>query len=477
VAPSAVVLLFLEQDVQTYKEFFRETLRTDALSVVLGLTITMLAIAAVVLFLLRRRSKFTAPRWFGIFALVYGARLLLQTQVVPITLGFNSTFLVSALTWIVPIPGFRYGYEVFPGWRGPIRLLLGLLTVVAVAGILADILTGRPFALHAVNDGLTVAIWLAVTTAIFLNKSLDETPSVLRWSLAVFGVTVIVANLGRFGLVLKANPEPIGFTVVLAALGYMLATRTLANEEHLRELNQELETATRIQASILPREMPKLDGLGVAAKYVPMTTVAGDFYDFLPIDDRRIGIVVADVAGHGVPAALIASMVKIAIAAQAHNASDPGLVMSGMNQALCGKLQGQYISAAYLFVDLEARIFRYAAGGHPPLLWWRAAERVSEQVEENGLLMGIMPRAPYKFTERAFGAGDRFLLYTDGLTEAANEKDEFFGYAGVTEALANAIGSTSAAFCDSLIASMERFSGRDRGRPSDDDLTLVVIDT
>src|SRR5262249_41827123 len=150
------------------------TLRTDALSIVLGLAITMLAIVAVLFFFLRRRAKDTAPLWFGIFAFVYGARLLLQTQAVPITLGFDSTFLVSAMTWIVPISGFRFGYEIFPGWRRPIRWLLGLLTVIAVIGILADIVTGRPFALHVINDGLTVAIWLTVTGAIFLNKSLEE---------------------------------------------------------------------------------------------------------------------------------------------------------------------------------------------------------------------------------------------------------------------------------------------------------------
>jgi phosphoserine phosphatase RsbU/P len=98
-----------------------------------------------------------------------------------------------------------------------------------------------------------------------------------------------------------------------------------------------------------------------------------------------------------------------------------------MNQILCGKLQAQFVSAAYLFLDFEARIFRYAAGGHPPLLWYRASESGVCSLEENGLLLGIMPRAAYTFAERPLASGDRFLLYTDGLVEAANEQDEFFG--------------------------------------------------
>jgi serine phosphatase RsbU (regulator of sigma subunit) len=194
------------------------------------------------------------------------------------------------------------------------------------------------------------------------------------------------------------------------------------------------------------------------------------------VDDHRIGILIADVAGHGVPAALIASMVKIAIAAQAGHAADPGKVLTGMNQTLCGKMQGQYISAAYLFIDLEARVFRYSGAGHPPLLLWRAAEQRVESLEENGLLLGIMSRAPYASLEGSFASGDRFLLYTDGLMEAANEKDEFFGEARVREVLNGAQAISPIGCCEALVNDMERFTGRDRGRLPDDDLTLVVVD-
>src|SRR5260370_23974341 len=134
-----------------------------------------------------------------------------------------------------------------------------------------------------------------------------------------------------------------------------------------------MEAARRIQSAILPRRVPQVDGLDIAVSYLPMTSVAGDFYDFLIVDEHRLGILVADVAGHGVPAALIASMVKVAITAQAAHAHDPGLVLSGLNQVLCSQMSGQFVTAAYVFVDSSARVARYAAAGHPPLLLCRNA--------------------------------------------------------------------------------------------------------
>jgi len=107
-----------------------------------------------------------------------------------------------------------------------------------------------------------------------------------------------------------------------------------------------------------------LTGLDIAARYLPMSAVAGDFYDFLFIDEKRIGILIADVTGHGIPAALIASMLKVAFAAQAHHANDPACVLAGLNRALCGKFEEHFVTAAYLFIDLENYLLRYSAAGH-----------------------------------------------------------------------------------------------------------------
>src|SRR3954447_21310538 len=110
----------------------------------------------------------------------------------------------------------------------------------------------------------------------------------------------------------------------------------------LRTIQKEMETARQIQLSILPAEIPKIEGLDIAARYIPMTSVAGDFYDFIVVDDKHIGILIADVSGHGMPAALIASMLKIAFAAQASHVAHPEEVLLGLNRALCGKFQHHY---------------------------------------------------------------------------------------------------------------------------------------
>jgi serine phosphatase RsbU (regulator of sigma subunit) len=182
-------------------------------------------------------------------------------------------------------------------------------------------------------------------------------------------------------------------------------------------------------------------------------------------------VLVADVTGHGVPAALIASMVKVALASQQSCADRPAQVLTGINRALCGRLAGRYVTAAYLFIDDRAGIVRYAAAGHPPMLQMYAARRV-RRIEENGVLLGFLEDADYADTELRLEGHDRFLLYTDGLIEAANRSDDFFGIEGVEDALASAASLAAAAAADAVLAAKEAWSGL----PPTDDLTLVVID-
>lgn len=463
-----------------YREHVRTVMRHDAFAVALGLSIVLLGCTAILASLIRRRNKDSAAIWFGLFALLYGVRLLMDTDVVPFALSISdraAAFTRAFITYVIPIPAIVFVHQVFASWKPLVRWVLAVFVAFATSAIAVDIILGRPGTLYVANNVMALLMSVIFALAVFRKQRMDPGFRALRWGVAAFLITVVIENLQ--GIVLPRlafNPEPLGFAGFLAALGYLLAVRTFRNEERLRELNKELEIATRIQLSILPRDMPEAAGLTVFAQYLPMTAVAGDFYDFLRIDDTRIGILIADVSGHGVPAALIASMVKIAIAAQLPHADDPGRVLSGMNQTLCGKMQGQFVSAAYVYFDLNAGVLRYAAGGHPPLLWWKAAEQRVETVEENGLLLGIMARAQYTSTERHFEPGDRFLMYTDGLMEAANEAEEFFGEDRVRETLAE---SSSVALEDcarNLLNRLRRFAGHDRGRSQDDDLTVIVLD-
>jgi sigma-B regulation protein RsbU (phosphoserine phosphatase) len=294
--------------------------------------------------------------------------------------------------------------------------------------------------------------------------------------LTVWLVFVVQANLLGLRILKGNNLEFVGFLVFVIALGYISAYRIFANEERLLAIHKELEIARRIQSSILPQTVPALSGLDLAARYAPMTAVAGDFYDFLVLDEKRLGILVADVTGHGVPAALIAAMLKVAFAGQAAHAHDPARVLAGLNLALCGKFEEHFVTAAYLFVDLENSLVRYSAAGHPPLIMATRADGNVREIEENGLMLGLFPEATYSSVEIRIASGDRCLLYTDGVFEATNTAREEFGKSRCKEFLESHRHLAAAHFADNLLANIAEFSGLNSTRAQEDDITLLVLD-
>jgi len=245
--------------------------------------------------------------------------------------------------------------------------------------------------------------------------------------------------------------------------------------QQLLTIQKELETARLIQQSILPETVPRIDGLDIAARYVPMAAVAGDFYDFIVVDGKRVGILVADVSGHGMPAALIASMLKIALAAQAVHADNPARVLHGLNQALCGKFQHHYVTAAYAFVDMKKRTLTYAGAGHPPLLMWGGNSPGVRDVMENGLFLGKFDFATYSSVEIPISAGDRALIYTDGISEANNPAGVEFGSGRFRQFLAAEKNESASQFVDGLLKELAFWSARGEGEDLDDDITMVAI--
>jgi phosphoserine phosphatase RsbU/P len=268
--------------------------------------------------------------------------------------------------------------------------------------------------------------------------------------------------------------KPFSPAVVKARVHTHLVLRGIREQlaQRLLTIQKELETARQIQLSILPSEIPKIEGLDIAARYVPMTSVAGDFYDFIVADERHIGILVADVSGHGMPAALIASMLKIALSAQVAHVADPAQVLLGLNQALCGKFQHHFVTAAYLFLDMQKQTLTYAGAGHPPLLLW--GSEGARSVEENGLFLGKFSFATYSSVELPLKAGDRILLYTDGIPETTNPEGVEFGAECFKQFLEKDQSVSADRFADSLIEEMSRWSARSV-EDLDDDITIVAI--
>jgi serine phosphatase RsbU (regulator of sigma subunit) len=252
------------------------------------------------------------------------------------------------------------------------------------------------------------------------------------------------------------------------------ARETVARQ--LVSINSELEMARQIQLSILPQETPKLEGLEIEARYLPMSSVAGDFYDFLVIDEKHVGILIADVSGHGLPSALIASMLQTGLAAQAPKASDPVQVLLGLNRALSGKFQSHFVTAAYLFLDIEKGTANYAGAAHPPVVLWQSKTGRTSEFVENGLMLGPFSDSTYSAVTIPLEEGDRVLLITDGIIEAKDSSDEQFGMERLRQIVESNHTLSINRLADTVLNELSCWSKDVIGPGQSDDITLLVID-
>ena len=250
----------------------------------------------------------------------------------------------------------------------------------------------------------------------------------------------------------------------------------LADDKRLLSLTDEMRAATRIQEAILPSELPSLENVRIGVRYAPMTAVAGDLYDFPPAAPNCIAVFVADVVGHGVPAALVAAMVKVAVSRPCEHDREPAMVIAGLNAILCDEAREQYATAVYLCLDTVSGVGRYSAAAHPPPLLWRRGKQSLEVLGETGLLLGVRPKEAYADSEFSFEVGDRLLLYTDGLLEAENAAGESFGDAALATFIKERQEFGAEQFVDLLLKEVLAWSCDGTRARQEDDITIVVID-
>jgi sigma-B regulation protein RsbU (phosphoserine phosphatase) len=434
----------------------------------LGAAFTTVAILAAAFSFLRRKVD-SLSIYFALFAFLYGQRLWIQAGLLGVLVPHSALFerLRSGFDFLVPIPAFLFfdAAGLLPR-LGKIAgyvlgVVLGSLAIVTFA-------FGPSPSYHRINNLVVVAALLLLGIQSLRNRDRSRDFVVIRRGLIIFVAFALWENVaGPLGLTSKM--EPFGFAAFLAALGYVAARQTMERDQQLNAIQKELEVARRIQLSILPAEFPRSENFRVAARYVPMTSVAGDFYDFIVADDKQAGLLIADVSGHGVPAALIASMVKLAATSQRAQAADPSSFLAGMNSALLGNTQNQFVTAAYVHLDSEARELRYSAAGHPPMLLLRQGS--VREIEENGLMLAAFDFAKYSNAAHGLEPGDRLLLYTDGILEAADASGKFFGKDSLSNLLRQTSGLTPSEVADRIIASVGQWAVS-----QDDDLTVLVCD-
>jgi phosphoserine phosphatase RsbU/P len=442
--------------------------RRDAAYLFLGAAFTTVGIISAAFSLLRRRLD-PLLLWLAGFAILYGTRLWIQTGLVALMTP-ESIFvrdLVAAINYAVPIPAvFFFEAAGFLGRWGKISAYV--LTVVFLSLVVGTFLLGPLYIFHLINNIVVIAAFLIVVARSTMRRVVTSDFVVIRRGLLVFVAFGLYDNI-HSALRHATFVEPYGFVVFLGCLGYVAARQTLQRDAQLGEIRKELEIAKRIQLSILPTEFPASRSFCVASRYLPMTSVAGDFYEFLIAGDHEAGLLIADVSGHGVPAALIASMVKLAATSQRNNAGNPAELLTGMNAALFGNTQEQYVTAAYVHLDAQTAELRYSAAAHPAMLLLRRGE-VSE-ITENGFMLAIFASASYENAVHPLEPGDRLLLYTDGIVEASNAQQEEFGKERLQGLLRKCASLTHIQTADRIISDVQSWAVS-----QEDDLTVLVCD-
>jgi len=238
-------------------------------------------------------------------------------------------------------------------------------------------------------------------------------------------------------------------------------------------IEQELEVARSIQQASLPKEVPTLEGWQISPYYRPAREVGGDFYDFHLLSDGRLGLVVGDATGKGVPAALVMSTTcgMLQLAARVLDSPSPGEVLAQVNETLVARIpQNMFVTCFYAILDPKSATLRYANAGHDPPYISRSGE-YAEELRARGMPLGLLAEMEYEEQGVSLGEGESVLFYSDGLVEAHDPQGEMFGFPRLMALVAEhgEKGSLGAFLMEELYA----FVGE--GWEQEDDITLLTL--
>lgn len=269
--------------------------------------------------------------------------------------------------------------------------------------------------------------------------------------------------------------KPFDSTELLARVHTLLTLRKAVQENRkYLTYEQELAFAKRIQHAALPAKLPEYENLEIAAKYVPMATVGGDFYNMHRLNDTSLGVLVSDVSGHGVPAALIASMVNIVFSILKDASTSPSKFLQEMNRLLTGNMEQQFLTAGFLFCDMVEGKVLYARTGHEPLLLLRREEARILEIMPKGKAIGWFKELVLEEAIEELKNGDRLILYTDCIIEELNSSGEMYGRKRFNELILSTSKLSPEEMVDEVYRELMEWGGG--GDTFSDDFTLVVID-
>ena len=297
---------------------------------------------------------------------------------------------------------------------------------------------------------------------------------------AVTDCTLIPIDRLHFATLIRQHP---GFTTRIMTIISARLRRRTESEVNRQALFRELTIGRKMQLAMLPQVMPDIPGWQFAAHYQSAWQVGGDFYDFIDLADsekssgsdpsqKQLGLVIADVTGKGVPAALIMAMARTLFRAESGKAQSTASVMEQVNKHILSDSRAPlFLSALYAILDTDTGLLNYASAGHNPPLCLRAATGQIEELPAPGYLLGAFRGVQFTEQETALAPGDILVLYTDGVSEARDDGSRFFGEERLKEATLSAADCTAEEIVETIVSSVSSFTG-----PIDqaDDLTILI---
>jgi len=251
-----------------------------------------------------------------------------------------------------------------------------------------------------------------------------------------------------------------------------VSEKNAALEKAQQQMSAELDLARAMQVAILPSRFPVAVGCDGAARMLPATTMGGDFYDFIELPGGRIGLVMADVSGKGVPAAFFMAVARTNLNALAATASGPADCLQRTNDVLLTQNpMDLFVTVFYAVFDPATGVLTYSNGGHNPPLLRRANGHVEMLTSAAGLVLGMFP-ASYEEDAVQFAPGDTLVLYTDGVTEAFNVEVQMYEEGRLVERVRDDGGTTAKGLVTAIFDSVIGFSG---AAPQSDDITVAVL--
>ena len=278
----------------------------------------------------------------------------------------------------------------------------------------------------------------------------------------------------------KKSEEPFNkndlrlLSIIAAQSGQLIRNSQLQEEAvEKKRLEHELDLAQEIQMDLLPSNDPKNEKIEVASYFTPFDAVGGDYYDYFLLENNKIGIVIADVSGHGPPAALVMTMVKGILHSITREFSSADRMLTHINKILSTIVPPDvFVTMMILTLDLDKRILQLANAGHNPMIYYNSEAKSCQVIEFLGCALNVMPDIQYTTKELVIKPNDFFIIYTDGVTEAVNDKDELFSVSRLVEVMKTCNGITPTQLIETIKSELKLFTGSEA--QTDDQILIAV---